>query len=78
MIRETEDALRKVDLLIGDGDLARMNLTGHPSLVVAFGKEKDRNRPSTVVMTGKMFSEAKLLEIGRLLQLSHPPLALES
>jgi Asp-tRNA(Asn)/Glu-tRNA(Gln) amidotransferase A subunit family amidase len=78
MIRETEDVLRQVDLLIGDGDLSRMNLTGHPSLVVAFGKEKDRNRPSTVVMTGKMFSEAKLMEIGRLLQQSQPPMMLES
>jgi Asp-tRNA(Asn)/Glu-tRNA(Gln) amidotransferase A subunit family amidase len=78
MIRETEDVLRQVDLLIGDGDLSRMNLTGHPSLVVAFGKEKERNRPSTVVLTGKMFSEAKLMEIGRLLQQSHPPLVLET
>jgi Asp-tRNA(Asn)/Glu-tRNA(Gln) amidotransferase A subunit family amidase len=78
MIRETEDRLRQVDFLIGDGDLARMNLTGHPSLVVAFGKEKERNRPMTVVMTGRMFSEAKLLETGRLLQQSNPPVVLES
>jgi Asp-tRNA(Asn)/Glu-tRNA(Gln) amidotransferase A subunit family amidase len=55
-----------------------MNLTGHPSLVVAFGKEKERNRPMTVVMTGRMFSEAKLLETGRLLQQSNPPVVLES
>lgn len=78
MIRETEDRLRQVDFLIGDGDLARMNLTGHPSLVVAFGKEKERNRPMTVVMTGRMFSEAQLLETGRLLQQSNPPVVLES
>ena len=95
LIQDAERQLASVDLLVGDGNLARMNLTGHPSLVVAYGVEPQRRpadgetekpveeiapeydmggrrRPSTVVLTGKMFSEATLLAVGILIQAAHP------
>ena len=45
LIQDAEQQLAQVDVLVGDGNLARMNLTGHPSLVVAYGVEPQR-RPA--------------------------------
>lgn len=73
MIQETERELAKVDFLVGDGDLARMNLTGHPSLVVAMGTNPERKTPYTVVLTGKLFSESVLLRAGTWIQELLPP-----
>lgn len=73
LIRKTEQKLREVDLIVGDGDLTRMNLTGHPSLVTAFGYDEERKRPKTVVFTSKYFSEAMLLQVGTWLQKTLPP-----
>jgi Asp-tRNA(Asn)/Glu-tRNA(Gln) amidotransferase A subunit family amidase len=73
LIRKTEAKLRTVDFLIGDGDLTRMNLTGHPSLVVAFGENETRQRPNTIVLTAKYFDEANLLAAGDWLQSQRPP-----
>jgi len=72
LIRATEARLRSVDVLIGDGDLARMNLTGHPSLVVAFGNDDSRSKPKTVVLTSRYFSEGALLGVGAWLQSTLP------
>jgi Asp-tRNA(Asn)/Glu-tRNA(Gln) amidotransferase A subunit family amidase len=72
LIRATEARLRSVDVLIGDGDLARMNLTGHPSLVVAFGNDEARAKPKTVVLTSRYFSEGSLLGVGAWLQSTLP------
>jgi Asp-tRNA(Asn)/Glu-tRNA(Gln) amidotransferase A subunit family amidase len=68
LIQKTETALSDVDLLIGDGDLARMNLTGHPSLVVSFGENAERKRPNTVVLTARLFAESMLLATGAWIQ----------
>lgn len=73
LIQKTEAGLREVDLLIGDGDLTRMNLTGHPSLVVSFGENEGRARPNTVVLTAKFFAEASLLSAGAWIQSQIPP-----
>jgi Asp-tRNA(Asn)/Glu-tRNA(Gln) amidotransferase A subunit family amidase len=73
LIRHTETALRSVDILIGDGDLAGMNLTGHPSVVVAFGNQAERARPNTVVLTAKYFAESQLLQAGSWIQTQLPP-----
>lgn len=73
LIRSTEARLRSVDLLIGDGDLARMNLTGHPSLVLAFGQDDSRSRPKTAVLTSRYFSESTLLGVGSWVQSRVPP-----
>lgn len=40
LIQETERVLRSVDVLLGSDDLLRMNLTGHPSMVVRFGSQE--------------------------------------
>lgn len=72
LIQKTEAALNEVDLLIGDGDLARMNLTGHPSLVVSFGENAERKRPNTVVLTARLFAESVLLATGAWIQKQLP------
>jgi Asp-tRNA(Asn)/Glu-tRNA(Gln) amidotransferase A subunit family amidase len=72
LIQKTEAALNDVDLLIGDGDLARMNLTGHPSLVVSFGENAERKRPNTVVLTARLFAESVLLATGAWIQKQLP------
>lgn len=72
LIQKTEAALNEVDLLIGDGDLARMNLTGHPSLVVSFGENAERKRPNTVVLTARLFAESLLLATGAWIQKQLP------
>jgi Asp-tRNA(Asn)/Glu-tRNA(Gln) amidotransferase A subunit family amidase len=73
LIRKSEEVLRTVDILIGTGDLVRMNLTGHPSLVVAFGNNETKRRPKTVVLTSKYFSESTLLAAGAWLQTAMSP-----
>ena len=73
LIRSTESVLRTVDVLIGDGDLVRTNLTGHPSLVVAYGHDEARARPKTVVITARYFAEETLLSAGAWLQATQPP-----
>jgi Asp-tRNA(Asn)/Glu-tRNA(Gln) amidotransferase A subunit family amidase len=73
LIRSTESILRSVDMLIGDGDLVRTNLTGHPSLVVAYGNDGARARPKTVVFTARYFAEAALLDAGAWIQTTLPP-----
>jgi len=73
LIQKTEEVLRKVDVYIGDGDLARTNLTGHPSMVVSYGENTARNRPHTVALTGRYFAESSLLSAADWIQRKDPP-----
>ena len=73
LIQKTEEVLRKVDVYIGDADLARTNLTGHPSMVVSYGENTARNRPHTVALTAKYFSEASILAAAEWIQRKLPP-----
>lgn len=73
LIRKTEEVLRQVDVYIGDADLARTNLTGHPSMVVSYGENSARNRPHTVALTAKYFCEAELLVAAEWIQTNLPP-----
>ena len=73
LIQKTEEVLRKVDVYIGDGDLARTNLTGHPSMVVSYGENTARNRPHTVALTGRFFAESSLLLAADWIQRKDPP-----
>jgi Asp-tRNA(Asn)/Glu-tRNA(Gln) amidotransferase A subunit family amidase len=77
LVQKTETVLRGVDVLIGDGNLTRMNLTGHPSLVVSFGTNEEQSRPNTVVLTSKFFAESELLQSGIWIQEQLPPLPSE-
>ncbi len=73
LIEETETVMKQVDVLIGADDLTLTNLTGHPSLIVAMGADNSVSpRPGTVKLTGSMFRESTLLEVGRALQDNFP------
>ena len=72
LIQKTEQVLRTVDVYLGDGDLARMNLTGHPSMVVSFGEDLNNKKPKTIAITGRFFHEPQLLMVADWIQGSLP------
>jgi Asp-tRNA(Asn)/Glu-tRNA(Gln) amidotransferase A subunit family amidase len=73
LIEKTERVLRQVDVYLGDGDLARMNLTGHPSMVVSFGEDLTNKKPKTIALTGRFFHEPQLLMVADWIQRKLPP-----
>lgn len=73
LIRKTEHTLRQVDVYLGDGDLARTNLTGHPSMVVSFGEDLTNKKPKTIALTGRFFHESQLLMVADWIQSKLPP-----
>ena len=73
LIRKTEGTLRQVDVYLGDGDLARTNLTGHPSMVVSFGEDQSNKKPKTIALTGRFFHESQLLMVADWIQRRLPP-----
>lgn len=75
LIIETEQKLAKVDIVLGGDDLLLTNLTGHPSIVVACGTDKDQDRelPGVVKLTAAAYREQWLLHVGELLQTAMPP-----
>jgi Asp-tRNA(Asn)/Glu-tRNA(Gln) amidotransferase A subunit family amidase len=72
LIQKTERTLKEVDVYLGDGDLARMNLTGHPSMVVSFGEDLTNKKPKTIALTGRFFHEPQLLMVADWIQQSLP------
>ena len=72
LIQKTESTLREVDVYLGDGDLARMNLTGHPSMVVSFGEDLTNKKPKTIALTGRFFHESQLLMVADWIQQTLP------
>ncbi len=74
LIQETEKILQEVDLVVGGEDLVRTNLSGHPSLNVAFDREEGRAGPvpRVVKLTSKFFSEDILLHVGDYIQRMKP------
>ena len=82
-MHEFEDAIADVDVLVNMRDLLHTNLTGHPSIVMPVGyKETDNGgaAPLTVVMTGHLNDDDRLLAIAHAFQqkqdaqLAHPNL----
>jgi len=76
LVRETEQVLRTVDVLLGADDLSLTNLSGHPSLVVSLGTDEPPDqaaRPAVIKLTGAMFQEATLLAVGQAVQSAIPP-----
>ncbi|MFM8573615.1 MAG: amidase, partial [Pirellula sp.] len=73
LIQQTERVLRQIDVYLGDGDLARMNLTGHPSMVVSFGEDLTNKKPKTIALTGRFFHEPQLLMVADWIQRTLPP-----
>jgi hypothetical protein len=74
VIQQTEQALKEVDVLVGLSSLVRTNLTGHPSLVVAFGggDQTEHPQPRTVVLSARFFAEDRLIAAGMQLQQDAP------
>lgn len=86
LIQEMEKILADVDLYVSPAfegsNLLLTNLTGHPSVVLPNGFD-DKGDPVSITFVGKLFDEAKLLEVTKLYQdstefhLKHPPLFIE-
>jgi len=82
LIRKMEDIMKQVDVCIAPslaGDnLLVTNLTGHPSIVIPNGFINAK-KPVSIVFTGQLFEEGKLIAIAKKYQdatgfhLSHPP-----
>ena len=81
LIRKTAEIMKTVDVVMGPpfGDnLLTTNLTGHPSVTVPAGFENPAT-PATVVFTGQLYDEGKLLSIAQAFQVAtdyhkkHPP-----
>lgn len=83
LMHEFEAAIADVDVLVNMRDLVHTNLTGHPSVVMPVGYRKADNgsaTPLTVVMTGHLNDDDRLLAIAHAFQrtqdaqLAHPKL----
>ncbi|MEO6693897.1 MAG: amidase [Ignavibacteria bacterium] len=82
LIGKMEDIMKQVDVCIAPslaGDnLLITNLTGHPSMVIPNGFS-DPKKPVSIVFTGQLFEEGKLVAITKKYQdatgfhLTHPP-----
>jgi Asp-tRNA(Asn)/Glu-tRNA(Gln) amidotransferase A subunit family amidase len=65
-----ERVFHEVDLYVQGDDLAITNLTGHPSVVLPFGRrgQKEDDQPSTLVFTGRLYGETELLAFSHAFQ----------
>ena len=81
LIRQMTEAMNNVDVVLcppfGD-NLLTTNLTGQPSVTVPAGFENP-SKPATIVFTGQLYEEGKMLSIAQAYQvatghhLKHPP-----
>lgn len=71
MIQEIEKIFDKVDLYIspsfGGNNLLMTNLSGHPSVVIPHGFDKD-NHPVSITFIGQLFDEGRLLAFSKFYQ----------
>ena len=82
LLHEFEKLMSQVDVLINAGDLLHTNLTGHPSVVIPseIRDRKGRKSVRSVVFTGRLFDETRLLALAHAYQghltahLERPPL----
>jgi Asp-tRNA(Asn)/Glu-tRNA(Gln) amidotransferase A subunit family amidase len=82
LIQHMEDVMKTVDIFVAPSlsgnNLLVTNLTGHPAVVVPNGFI-DPKTPTSIVFTGQLFEEGKLLAAAKLYQeatgfhLKHPP-----
>ncbi|MFP6678509.1 MAG: amidase [Pirellulaceae bacterium] len=65
-----EEVFQDVDLYVQGDDLAITNLTGHPSVVIPFGRRGkiEDEQPSTLVFTGRLYGETELLAFSHAFQ----------
>lgn len=62
-----EEAIRDVDVLWNANDLMHTNFTGHPSVILPYKikKVRDIDLPQSVVITGHLFGEEKILALAQ-------------
>jgi Asp-tRNA(Asn)/Glu-tRNA(Gln) amidotransferase A subunit family amidase len=67
LIEAMDDIFQNFDVLVvprsGTNQSAITNLTGHPALSIPNGFD-ERGRPTSIVLIGRLFGEADILEIG--------------
>jgi Asp-tRNA(Asn)/Glu-tRNA(Gln) amidotransferase A subunit family amidase len=71
LMQAMAERMKAVDMYVSSGqDLAITNLTGHPSVVFPMGfRERDgRDRPGSVVLTGRLYDETTLLSVAHAFQ----------
>jgi Asp-tRNA(Asn)/Glu-tRNA(Gln) amidotransferase A subunit family amidase len=84
VMREMEAVMSAIDVCVGFGgkDLLLTNLTGHPSVVLpnGFRKDGDKEHPTALTFTGRLYGETDLLAVANAYQqatgfhLRRPPL----
>jgi Asp-tRNA(Asn)/Glu-tRNA(Gln) amidotransferase A subunit family amidase len=82
LMREMAEVMAKVDAYVGGNDLLIANLTGHPTVVLPNGFEKQGSveMPRSITFTGRLYGETELLGLGHAYQqatgfhLRRPPL----
>lgn len=82
LMQAMDQVMAQVDLYVGGGDLLITNLTGHPTLVLpnGFNKNGAVEVPSAITFTGRLYGESELLAVGHAYQqatavhLRHPPM----
>jgi Asp-tRNA(Asn)/Glu-tRNA(Gln) amidotransferase A subunit family amidase len=82
VMQEMEEVMSRVDLYVGGNDLLLTNLTGHPTVVLpdGFRKAGDKEVPTGITFTGRLYGETELLAVAQAYQqargfhLRRPPL----
>lgn len=82
LIRQFEESIADVDLMVNMNDLVHTNFTGHPSVVLPVGyTERNGGRsPQSVIFTGHLNDDERLLAVAQRFQslqnahLEHPQL----
>ncbi|MEZ6132526.1 MAG: amidase [Planctomycetaceae bacterium] len=70
LMKAMSQVFETVDLYVGGGDVGLSNLTGHPTIVVpTIIEDSDHPQPRCATLTGRLYDEATLLAVGRLIEL---------
>ncbi|ACL02397.1 Amidase [Desulfatibacillum aliphaticivorans] len=69
LMQMVEDKMGDVDVLLGRLTVSSLqgNLTGHPELVMPYGLNA-QGLPVSIILTGNLYEESKLIALGRALQ----------
>lgn len=70
LMRAMDEVMATVDAYVGGNDLLLANLTGHPTLVLPNGFQKQGNVevPTALTFTGRLYGETELLALGHAYQ----------
>lgn len=86
LMRAMDKLFEQVDVYVGGRDLVITNLTGHPTVVLpnGFRKRGEKEVPTALTFTGKLFGETNLLALAQAYQqatgfhLRHPPMTTDA